>query len=66
MLWDKENESRLVPNQTFAPAPAGSILFVGLQEEGSESYYVGILDDLQFYTIALDGGQVAKLYADQQ
>lgn len=65
-LWDSENENRLVPGQTLAPAPDGTILFVGLQEEGSESYYVGKLDDLQFYTIALDGGQVSKLFADQK
>ena len=66
MLWNHDNDDRFVPSQTFAAAPAGSILFIGLQEEGSDSYYKGKLDDLQFYTIALDGGQVAKLYNDQK
>lgn len=66
MLWNHENDDKFIPNQTFAPAPEGSILFIGLQEEGSDSYYKGMLDDLQFYTIALDGGQVSKLFNDQK
>lgn len=66
MLWNHENDERFVPNQTFAAAPEGTILLIGLQEEGSDSYFVGKLDDLQFYTIALDGGQVSKLFNDQK
>ena len=66
MVWNHENDERFVPNQTFAPAPDGTVLFVGLQEEGSESFFIGKLDNLQFYTVALEGGQVAKLFADQQ
>ncbi|MBR4804450.1 MAG: LamG domain-containing protein, partial [Bacteroidales bacterium] len=71
MLWNSENENRLVPNQTFAHAPEGTVLFVGLQDADSlggdsRSWYVGKLDDLQFYTIALDGGQVSKLFNDQK
>lgn len=66
--WDKENESRLdISNRTFAPAPAGTKLLLGLQEPDSATgYFAGMLDDLAFYTIALDGGQVTKLFNDQK
>ncbi len=65
--WDKENESRLDGNHTLVPAPEGTKLLLGLQEPDSETgYYTGKLDDLAFYTVALDGGQVAKLFNDQK
>ena len=65
--WDKENESRLEGSHTLAPAPDGTKLLLGLQEPDSETgFYTGKLDDLAFYTIALDGGQVAKLFNDQK
>ena len=68
MRWDKENEGKLdITNKTFAPAPEGTKLLLGLQEPDSETgYYTGKLDDLAFYTVALDGGQVAKLFNDQK
>ena len=66
--WDKENEGKLdISNKTFAPAPENTKLLLGLQEPDSETgYFVGKLDDLAFYTIALDGGQVTKLFNDQK
>ena len=68
MRWDKENEGKLdITNKTFAPAPEGTKLLLGLQEPDSETgFYTGKLDDLAFYTVALDGGQVAKLFNDQK
>ncbi len=68
MLWNKENEGKLdITNKTFAPAPEGTKLLLGLQEPDSATgYFTGKLDDLAFYTIALDGGQVAKLFNDQK
>lgn len=64
--WDKENEARLVAGQNLVAAPEGTKLLLGIQEPDSPSYYVGKLDDIAFYTIALDGGQVAKLFNDQK
>ena len=69
MVWNKDNESKLgTANQTICNAPEGTKLLVGIQEENPETsgYFVGKMDDLAFYTIALDGGQVSKLYNDQK
>ncbi|MBO4634621.1 MAG: LamG domain-containing protein [Bacteroidales bacterium] len=65
ILWNHDNEAKLTSNMAFNPAPAGTVLYVGLQEDGSESYFVGKLDNLRFYSIDLDEGQVAKLFADE-
>ena len=67
--WDSTN-SPLTGNQTMTPAPANTPLLIGLQDldcvaSESKSYFVGKMDDIQFYSIALDEGQVAKLFADQ-
>ncbi|MBR1872569.1 MAG: LamG domain-containing protein [Bacteroidales bacterium] len=69
MVWDKDNEEKLaVKNQTICHAADGIKLLVGIQEENPETsgYFVGKMDDLAFYTIALDGGQVSKLFNDQK
>ena len=65
ILWNNENESKLTSNMAFNPAPAETILYVGMQEADADAYYVGKLDNLRFYTIALDAGQVSKLFADE-
>ena len=69
MEWNKDNEDKLAAkNQQIVPAAEGIKLLVGIQEENPETsgYFVGKMDDLAFYTIALDGGQVSKLYNDQK
>ena len=69
MVWDKDNETKLATkNQTICHAADGIKLLVGIQEENPETngYFVGKMDDLAFYTIALDGGQVSKLFNDQK
>lgn len=68
--WNKDNYARMTGNQTMTPAPADTPLLIGLQDldcvfAESKSFFQGKMDNLKFYTIALDAGQVAKLFADE-